>query len=171
MSVDPAKPLIAQEPELHEIQRAFLAKDGDAIVAMLSPDVVLNSPIISTKFRGREEIGDLFRGILQVLEDLRYTDTLRTDTTLVAAFRARVGRQEMQGVDLFRFDGEGRIDEITVLIRPLAALTALGSALAPRLGPSRGRRAVAGALVRPLAAITRVADPIAAQLILRRRDR
>jgi SnoaL-like domain len=172
MNVDAARSQSAQEPELHAIQRAFLAKDGDAIAELLASDVVLNSPIISTKFRGRQEIADLFRGVLDVLEDLRYTDTIRADATLVAAFKARIGRQEMQGVDLFRFDREGKIDDITVVIRPLAGLTALAAALGPRLvRQSPWRTLVVRALSRPLAAMTRAADPVAARLILRRRDR
>jgi hypothetical protein len=156
----------------HPFQRAFLARDTDAIAEMLAPDVVLNSPIISTQFRGRAEVADLFGAVLEALEEFRYTDTIEAEFTLVVAFNARAGRQGLQGVDLFRFDENGKISEITVLIRPLAGLTALAAALGPRLTrSSRARAVLVRLLSTPLATITRVADPIAARLVLGRRDR
>lgn len=157
---------------LHPFQRAFLGRDVDAIAEMLAPDVVLNSPIISTRFRGRDEVAGLFGAVLDALEGFRYTDAIEAESTLVVAFKARAGRQELQGVDLFRFDEDGKISEITVLIRPLAALTALASALGPRLAPnSRARAFLIRSLSAPLVGVTRVADPIAARLVLGRTDR
>lgn len=158
-------------PPLHPFQRAFLGRDTDAIAEMLAPDVVLNSPIISTQFRGRAEVADLFGAVLDTLEDFRYTDAIEAESTLVVAFTARAGRQALQGVDLFRFDENGKVSEITVLIRPLAGLTALAAALGPRLArDSRARAFLIRSLSAPLAGVTRVADPIAARLVVGRRD-
>lgn len=154
----------------HPFQRAFMARDIDAIAEALAPDVVLNSPIISTRFRGRAEVARLFDAVLETLEDFRYTDTIEAESTLVVAFKAKAGRQELQGVDLFRFDEKGKISEITVLIRPLAGLTALAAALGPRLADSRARRVLIRSLSAPLAGVTRVADPIAARLVVGRTD-
>ena len=155
----------------HPFQRAFLARDTDAIAEMLAPDVVLSSPIISTRFRGRAEVAGLFGAVLEALEDFRYTDTIEAESTLVVGFKAKAGRQELQGVDLFRFDGDGKISEITVFIRPLAGLTALAAALGPRLADGPGRRVLIRSLSAPLVGVTRVADPIAARLVVGRRDR
>jgi hypothetical protein len=156
---------------LHPFQRAFLGRDVDAIAETLAPDVVLNSPIISTRFRGREEVTHLFSAIFETLDVVGYTDTVEGEP-LVTVFKARIGRQEMEGVDIFRFDEAGKIRELTVLIRPLAGLTALAAALGPRLTrSSRARAVLVRLLSTPLATITRVADPIAARLVLGRRDR
>jgi hypothetical protein len=58
-----------------------------------------------------------------------------------------------------------------VLIRPLAGLTALAAVLGPRLADSRARRVLIRSLSAPLVGVTRVADPLAARLVLGRRDR
>jgi len=45
------------------------------------------------------------------------------------AFSARVGDRELDGIDLLRFDGEGRIREMAVYVRPLSGLNALAEAM------------------------------------------
>jgi SnoaL-like domain len=52
------------------------ASDHAAVADALAPDVVLYSPIIGPTFRGREAVGALFVGVLENIEDLRYTDEL-----------------------------------------------------------------------------------------------
>ncbi len=50
-------------------------------------------------------------------------------------FSARVGDKQLKGIDLIRFDAEGRIVDFEVTIRPLSGLRALGEAMGQRIGP------------------------------------
>ena len=66
---------------------------------------------------------------MQVFEDFRYTDHTETGDTATLAFSARVGEQELDGIDLLRFDDEGRIREMAVYVRPMSGVTALAEAM------------------------------------------
>jgi SnoaL-like domain len=70
------------------------ASDHAAVADALAPDVVLYSPIIGPTFRGREAVGALFVGVLENIEDLRYTDELEGAETHALAFRASFGKRE-----------------------------------------------------------------------------
>ena len=53
---------------------------------------------------------------------------------MVLEFSARVGDKQLKGIDLIRFDSDGKIVEFEVMIRPLSGLTALAQAMAAKLG-------------------------------------
>jgi len=45
-------------------------------------------------------------------------------------FRCRVGSEEIEGIDIFDLDDQGRIATMTVMLRPLAGIYALAEAMA-----------------------------------------
>jgi hypothetical protein len=66
-----------------------------------------------------------------VLEDFRYTDLLETEHCAVLVFEAHIGEVNAQGVDLVRFDDEGKVRQLEVMIRPLPAARAFADAMGP----------------------------------------
>jgi hypothetical protein len=116
---------------------AFEARDHDAIVAALAPDVVLTSPIFEVPFTGIEEASDLFAVLLEVLWPITYLDEIPGDPH-VLHFTAEINGTELEGVDFLRFDDQGRVKEITVLLRPFKGVAAFMSATGPKLGRRRG---------------------------------
>lgn len=151
----------------HEFQRAFAARDFAAMLELLDPDVVLNSPILSKPFEGREAVLELFEVITETLEDVRFTVDIGEGDIYFFSFFARVGRTEMQGADLVRTGADGRIVEFTIFFRPLPGITALSSALGKGLAgrKSRARGAFAGVASAPLIALSRATDRIAPRLV------
>jgi ketosteroid isomerase-like protein len=118
----------------HAFRAAVEAGDQAALLACFREDAVLHSPVSFTPFEGKEAIARLFAILLEVFQDFRYTDQLEApDGTLGLVFRARVGKREVQGIDLVRFDPEGRIVDFTVMVRPRSALEALFEAVSSRL--------------------------------------
>ena len=154
----------------HSLRQAFETRDADVLAAALAPDVVLHSPIISTPFEGRESVLELFEALLQTLEDVTYTDEVAGDESHVLVWRAMVGRVPIEGIDILRFDDEGRITDFTVLVRPQHGLSSFARALGPRLARRRGRgRALVARLgLRPLAAMAFLADRISPRLVKQR---
>ena len=112
---------------------AVEAGDHAGMVAALAPDAVLRSPVTFKPFEGREAVAGLFAILLEVFEDFRYTDEFEAEGKLALVFGARVGDREVEGVDLFRLDAEGRIAELTVFVRPASGLMALGEAVGAKL--------------------------------------
>jgi len=120
-------------------RNAVEARDLDHMLAPFAEDAVLHSPITFKPFRGRAAIRQLLGILLEVFQDFRYTDELEAqDGTRALVFRARVGELDLEGLDLIRFDGSGRIRDFTVMIRPRSAIEALLAEVAPRLQRSMG---------------------------------
>ena len=152
---------------------AFEARDHAAVVEALSPDVVLWSPIFEVPFTGIDEVSDLFAVLLDALWPLTYLDEIPGDPH-VLHFTGEIRGQQLEGLDLLRFDEQGRIKEITVFFRPFPAVAAFLSDTGPKLAEKRGgsRSAaflkVAGA---PLSALMRTTAATGPRLLGLRRSK
>ncbi len=122
----------------HPFRTAVEAKDFDAMVAALSPDVVLHSPVTFSPFEGRDAVTAVLRIVFDVFEDFTYTDELTSGPTTALVFTARVGDRRVEGVDLLRDAESGSVADLTVLVRPMSGLQALADAVAERLGLRHG---------------------------------
>lgn len=114
------------------------AKDFSGAEQLFSPEVVFRSPAVFKPYAGLEAIGVILATVAEVFEDFRYVDQVETGDTAVLIFEARVGERELNGVDVLRFDEDGRIAEMMVMIRPLSGLNALGEEMGRRLAAATG---------------------------------
>lgn len=120
-------------PEPHPFRRAAEAKDVDLMTETLREDVVLHSPILFRGFEGREIVGQVLTHVAATLEDLTYTDELAEGNTVCLRFKAKVGDRELEGIDFLELDGDGRVTELTVFMRPLSAINAFNEQMKARL--------------------------------------
>ena len=109
------------------------AKDFAAGEDLFAPDVTFRSPVVYKPYEGREAIAMLLGAVAQVFEDFRYTDQVETGDSAALMFSARVGERELDGIDLLRFDGEGKIREMQVYVRPMSGVNALAEGMAKKL--------------------------------------
>jgi hypothetical protein len=107
--------------------------DRDALSEALSPEVVFRSPAVFRSYDGRETTLVVLEAVSNVFEDFRYLARFEGDEAEVLHFAARVGDRELDGIDMLRFDGDGRVRELTVMVRPLSGLTALVEAMGREL--------------------------------------
>jgi hypothetical protein len=117
---------------------AVLAADHRSMVDALAPEVVFNSPVAFRPFEGRDAVGQVLGAVMETFEDFRYTDELEGQTAHALVFAARVGEKQIQGIDLLRFDDDGKIRDFTVLVRPLSATIALAEAMGPKVAHLKG---------------------------------
>src|SRR3712207_2323043 len=117
----------------HSFRSAVERKDLDAVTELLADDVVFRSPAVFKPYHGRETVATILRTVVSVFEDFRYTDELTGDGVHALIFEARVGDRDLQGMDLIRADADGRIAELTVMVRPASGLMALGERMGPAL--------------------------------------
>jgi hypothetical protein len=105
--------------------------DADALMSLMTEDVVFRSPIVFKPYRGRETVGALLQAVVRVFEDFRYDREIGRpgDTNRALVFRARVGDREVEGCDFLHFDEDGLIDEFFVMVRPLSAALQLAEAM------------------------------------------
>ena len=116
---------------------AVESRDLPAMIESLADTVVFHSPITFRPFEGRAAVGHVLGAVLETLEDFRYTDELAGETAHALVFEARVGDRSVQGIDLLRFDSAGKIDDFTVLVRPLSGAVALAEAMGPKVAGLR----------------------------------
>ena len=109
------------------------SKDFSAIDDLFTEDVSFRSPVVFKQYEGRQAVTMLLGAVVQVFDDFRYTDQVETGDAAALAFSARVGDRELDGIDFLRFDGEGRINEMAVYVRPMSGVHALAEAMQKKL--------------------------------------
>jgi SnoaL-like domain len=119
---------------MHPFRQAVESQDLDAALALFAEDATLDSPVAFKPFAGIEAIGVVLRAVVETFEDFRYTDEFEGDGTHALVFEARVGERSVQGLDLIRMDSQGRIANLTVMIRPLSGLIALAESMSAKVG-------------------------------------
>ena len=110
------------------------SKDFESGQDLFHEQVVFRSPFVHTPYEGREALMFLLSNVARVFEDFRYLHQVETGDTAVLMFEARVGERELQGVDILEYDGDGLITAMTVMVRPMSGLQALGEEMGRRLG-------------------------------------
>jgi limonene-1,2-epoxide hydrolase len=113
------------------LRTALEARDLDAAVAELAPDVVFRSPIVHKPYQGPEALRALLEGVLAIFEDFRYVRVIGADDAADHAlvFSTRVGDRELEGCDFLHENADGQIDEFVVMVRPLTGALALADAM------------------------------------------
>lgn len=109
------------------------AKDFSAIDELFSEHPTFRSPAVFKPYEGIEAIGAVLGAVSQVFEEFRYSDQIETGNTAMLMFEAKIGNRELNGVDILRFDEDGRVHELIVMVRPLSGLNALVEAMAEQL--------------------------------------
>lgn len=129
---------------MHPLRTAVESGDIGAAVALLADDVVFHSPVLYAPFEGRDAVAAVLRAVVRVLEDFRYVDELAAEDgqSHALVFKARVGDREVDGCDFLHANGAGLIDELTVMVRPLTGVIAIGEAMKVEL--AAGGAAAAG---------------------------
>ncbi len=116
---------------MHPFRKAVESGDLDAVAALLADDVVFTSPVTFKPYPGKAITAAILRGVLQVFEDFTYIREIANPDGRDHAFvfTATVTGKQLQGCDFLHFDEDGKIDELTVMVRPLSAAQALGEAM------------------------------------------
>jgi ketosteroid isomerase-like protein len=122
---------------------AVEARDVDALDEVLAADVTFHSPVKFTPFKGRPVVKQVLTFVMDVFEDFRYVGALdgtgsRADEgedvpAEVLVFRAAVDGKAIHGIDMLHLDADGRVAELTVMVRPQSALHALRDAMNQRM--------------------------------------
>ena len=120
--------------------------DVDAVTAMLADDVVFVSPVAFKPYPGKAITTAILRAVVQVFEDFRYVREIGEpegrDHVLV--FEATVDGLAVTGADFLRYDDQGRIVELMVMVRPLRAAEALAARMGARFEQIQAEALAAG---------------------------
>lgn len=111
-------------------------KDLSKLPELLAPNAVFRSPMAHTPYPGAPVVSMILNTVLQVFEGFTYHRELATadGLSVVLEFSAQVGGKQLKGIDMIRFDEQGKIVEFEVMVRPMSGLQALGEEMGRRLG-------------------------------------
>jgi len=113
---------------------AVETKDFAAVESILAPAVHFRSPVVFAPYEGREAVAALLRVVGEVLSpELAYQWQVREGDREVLCFSTRVGDRVLEGVDLLRYDDDGQVCELVVMMRPASGLAAVRDAIGARL--------------------------------------
>ena len=114
---------------------AVAARDPALLDDLIADDCVMLSPAVHTPQVGKAITIRYLSAAFAVLAgpDFRYTGEWRAARSAVLEFATVVDGMAVNGVDIIRWDENGRIVEFKVMARPLKGLTALIPAMAGRL--------------------------------------
>lgn len=121
---------------LKQWHKMIRTDDLSALPDLLDPQAVFRSPMAHTPYPGAAVVSMILNTVVNVFEDFAYHRELATADGLnvVLEFSANVGGKQLKGIDMIRFNEQGKIVEFEVMVRPLSGLQALGEHMGQRLG-------------------------------------
>jgi hypothetical protein len=101
---------------------AFLTGDTPSAAALLAPHATFHSPI--RDYAGADQIGSVWRAVAGVVADARPTSVHERDGETIVFFAGAIKHEPVDGVLRALTDDENRVADITLMVRPWAALKA-----------------------------------------------
>ena len=115
---------------IHAFTDAMQRKDLEAMLTHVTDDVVLKTPLVAEPFRGKAALRPVVEALLAVVDAFAFHEVMQGPQHVSSFFRVTVGSVELDGMDYWRLNDAGLIQEMTVLWRPLPAVAAVQDKLA-----------------------------------------
>lgn len=121
---------------------AYIAggEDPAALRAMLAEDAVFHSPVVRTPQVGADKVFAYLLAAAHVLGggDFTYVRTLIDGDEAVLEFTRTVDDIHINGVDIIRWNDEGKVTDFKVMVRPMKAMNKLWETMAAQLAAQGG---------------------------------
>ena len=103
--------------------------------ALIADNAVFHSPVVHTPQVGKERVLRYLTAAFSVffVDSFRYVRELVGDNDAVLEFVVEIDGISVNGVDMIRWDDDGRIVEFKVMIRPLEAINLIHQKMAATL--------------------------------------
>jgi len=116
----------------HEVVRT---RNPHGLDALLAEDVVFHSPVVHTPQHGKAIALKYLQAAVQVFgnSSFRYVRELEGPSDAVLEFEVEIDGLQVNGVDMIRWNDDGRIVDFKVLVRPIKALLGIQEKMAALL--------------------------------------
>ncbi len=91
----------------------------------MADDIILKTPLAAEPLKGKAAIRPVVKALLGVVDAFDFREILQGPEHVASFFRVTVGANTLDGMDYWRLDDAGLIQEMTVLWRPLPAIEAV----------------------------------------------
>ena len=121
---------------------AYMEGGGDprALRDLLAEDAVFHSPVVHTPQEGRDKVFSYLHAASHVLggDDFRYLREIVDGDQAMLEFQSSLDGIQINGVDIIRWNSEGKIQDFKVMVRPLKAMNKLWEKMAAMLAAQAG---------------------------------
>jgi hypothetical protein len=107
---------------LERWHEAVFKNDSDLLRDLLDNKVEFHSPTVWKPKTGSEVTHFILTNVLDILQDFRYHREWVDGNNMALEFSAKVRDINIKGIDLIKWNSEGKIIHFEVLIRPLNGL-------------------------------------------------
>lgn len=120
----------------HEVVRT---RDRSRLEALLADDAVFHSPVVHTPQAGKAVTLQYLLAAFQVFfnDSFRYVREIVGLRDAMLEFEVVIDGVHVNGVDLIRWDEDGRIVDFKVMVRPLKAINLIHQKMAAMLAAAR----------------------------------
>lgn len=110
-------------------------RDTEGLDLILADDVVFYSPVVHTAQNGKFIAAQYLSAAFYVFfnETFRYVREIKTERDAVLEFEVEIDGIIVNGVDMIKWNDEGKIVEFKVMIRPLKAVNLIHQKMGARL--------------------------------------
>jgi predicted SnoaL-like aldol condensation-catalyzing enzyme len=114
--------------------------DPAVLSAMLADDAVFHSPVVHTPQAGKALVMAYLGAAGSVFGNgsFRYVREIADGPNVMLEFEAVMDGIHVNGVDIIRFNPEGKIQDFKVMVRPLKAINKVWEMMAAQLQATKG---------------------------------
>jgi hypothetical protein len=120
--------------------RLVKTKDATGLDALLAEDAVFHSPVVHKPQVGKAITQKYLAAAFQVFfnDSFRYVREIKGERDAVLEFTLELDGISVNGVDMIKWNDEGRITEFKVMLRPLKAVNLIHQKMGAMLQASAG---------------------------------
>ena len=121
---------------------AYMAAGGhpETLRAMLADDAVFHSPVVHSPQEGRDKVFAYLHAASHVLggDNFRYLREIADGNQACLEFATELEGIHINGVDIIRWNDDGKIQDFKVMVRPLKAINKVWEKMAAMLAAQAG---------------------------------
>lgn len=128
--------MITTVEKWHELVKS---RDAGGLDSLLANDVIFYSPVVHTPQVGKAVTTVYLTAALHVFgnDSFRYVREVIGESDAVLEFETEIDGITVNGVDMIKWNADGRIVEFKVMIRPLKAINLIHQKMAAMLSASQ----------------------------------
>lgn len=115
---------------------AYIGNETPAALAeLVADDAVFHSPVVHTPQQGKAKVMGYLLAAAKVLngDKFAYVRELVDGDEVLLEFVSELDGIQINGIDLIRFDADGKIADFKVMVRPLKAINKVWEMMAAQL--------------------------------------
>jgi ketosteroid isomerase-like protein len=122
-------------PTIKSWHQLLSRRDTTGLENLLADDAVFHSPIVHTPQRGKNVTALYLSAAFQVLvnDSFHYVREVEGANDAVLEFAVVIDGVQVNGVDMIRWNAEGKITDFKVMLRPLKAINLIHQKMAEML--------------------------------------